>query len=217
MVSLIGHYKQLHGNADRVAIHCTVQRPALSGLELLVTFAKHVGVSEIMLASVSAQKNPRLSLCGQDSEVLKALSMISNAAAKTGVRVIAATQFAGLPQNTPDLPHCIHPWSYAYINVDGEVGFCDHLIGPYSASYLIGDLRTSTFHDIWNCDKWQELRREHLGARRQGAPLFKKCSWCYQHRYIDFEDTFVPEFAKRKVYVSPMSDESWRQTGDADC
>jgi radical SAM protein with 4Fe4S-binding SPASM domain len=212
---LVRHYKNLRGTADRVAIHCTVQKPALDGLESIVDFAARVGISEIILASVSAPKKPQISLCGHDAEVQKALALISHAAARTGVRVIAATQFAGLPQNGPDLPHCIHPWSYAYINVNGEVGFCDHLIGPYAASYLVGDLRRSSFHEIWNSDKWQDLRKEHVGARRESAPLFKKCSWCYQHRYIDFEDAFIAECAERKVYVSAKPNEIVRHAEDA--
>jgi MoaA/NifB/PqqE/SkfB family radical SAM enzyme len=204
---LAEQYKLLHGTADRLTIHCTVQQPSLEGLELIVDLASRVGISEVMLASVSAPKKPHISLCGHDAEVQKALLLISRAAAKTGVRVIAATQFSGLPQNEPDLPHCIHPWSYAYINVDGKVGFCDHLIGPYAAAYLVGDLEISTFRDIWNGEKWQELRREHVGARRESAPLFKKCAWCYKHRYIDFEDSFLPEYAERKVYISPKPNE----------
>ena len=200
--TLVNKYRESHGNADRIMLICTVQRPALKTLESLVTLAAEVGVPEIQLARVSASSKPHLSLCGQDEEVVAALQLMRSAGLREGVRVIAATHFAGLPENQPSIPPCIHPWTYAYVNVDGLVGFCDHLIGPSNQNYLIGDLRVSGFNEIWNSDQWQELRREHRGPRRADAARFAHCDWCYRNRFVEFEDTFFPELVSMKVNLS---------------
>lgn len=199
---LVNQYRALYGNSERIVLNCTVQRPALATLESLVTFAAEVGVPEIRLASVSAARKPHLSLCGRDEAVAAALQLLGSAGRREGIRVVAATHFAGLPENQAGIPACIHPWTYACINVDGLVGFCDHLIGPFARKYLIGNLRVSSFSEIWNSDQWQELRREHLGPRRVEAALFSHCDWCYRKRFVEFEDMFFPELASSKVKLS---------------
>ncbi len=198
---LVREYRDYHGSSDRIAINCTVQRPALPSLESMVTFAAEVGVSEIRLASVSSTK-AHLSLCGCDEDVLTALRSVQSVARRHEVRVIAATHFAGLPEREPNASACIRPWSFASVDVDGSVGFCDHLIGPFARKYLMGSLWRSSFSEIWNSAQWQELRREHVGSRRADAPLFSHCDWCYRKRFIDFEDFFVPKLAAHKIDIT---------------
>ena len=199
--SLVNQYHALHGNAEKIVLNCTVQRPALSTLGSLVTFAAEVGVLEIRLAAVSSNK-PHLSLRGCDAAVINALRSMRTASERHGIRVVATTQFAGMPENGSDTSACIRPWTSACVNVDGSVSFCDHLIGPFAKKYVIGDLRVSSFGEIWNSDQWQGLRREHSGARRAAAPLFSHCDWCYRKRFVEFEDQFLPELAASKVMLS---------------
>ncbi len=202
LVTLVKLYRAIHGSAERITLFCTVQRPALKTLESLVFFAAEVGVSEIRLAKVTAPKKPHLSLCGQDEAVIAALESVQNAARRNGIKVLVATHFAGLPENQHGIPSCIHPWTYAYINVRGEVGFCDHLIGPFARKLLMGDLNNTCFNKIWNSSRWQDLRREHLGPRRAEAPLFAHCDWCYRNRFVEFEDLFFSELAGSKIMLS---------------
>jgi len=199
---LVSQCRALHGNSDRIVLNCTVQAPALATLESLVTFAAEVGVPEVRLASVSASKKPHLSLCGRDEDVAAALQLVQRTGEQHGIRVVAATHFAGLPESDPHKMACLRPWSFACVNVDGLVGFCDHLIGPFARKYLIGDLRVSGFTEIWNSDQWQELRREHRGPRRAGAEMFSHCDWCYRKRFVEFEDLFLPELGPAKINLS---------------
>lgn len=198
---LVGQYNALHGNSNRIILYCTVQRPALASLESLIAFAADVGISEVRLARVSTTK-PHLSLNGCDEKVTAALQSVQLAAKSHGIQVVLATHFEGLPECEPGKPACIRPWSFASINVEGFVGFCDHLIGPFARKYLMGDLKVSKFEETWNSDQWQGLRLEHLQERREDAALFSHCDWCYRKRFIDFEDQFLPELAKSKVLLS---------------
>lgn len=195
-------YTSRHGTAKRIVLNCTVQRPALPTLASLIELASEVGVQEVRLARVSTSESSPLSLAACDKEVSDALGATQIAAREHGVRVFASTRFAGFPDNPQDMPACIHPWAYAFVDMNGLVGFCDHLIGPANRKYLIGDLQCSSFAEIWNSDEWQQLRAEHLGARRSAAPLFEHCAWCYRNRYVEFEDLLVPELASAKVCLA---------------
>ena len=197
---LVKQYLTLYGNTNRIVIYCTVQQPALATLDSLITFASEVGVHEVRIATVITKK-PHLSLSGCDESVERALKSVEIAAQRHGIRVVIATHFAGLPECKSNKRACIRPWSFACINVGGYVTFCDHLIGPSAQKYIIGDLRTNSFQEIWNSESWQELRREHWIDRRAGAPLFLHCDWCYRKRFVEFEDQFFPDLATSKVIL----------------
>ncbi|MFM6245647.1 MAG: SPASM domain-containing protein, partial [Dolichospermum sp.] len=63
-------------------------------------------------------------------------------------------------------------------------------MGKNSKNYHLGHINESSFEQVWNGDKWQTLRQEHLSHLCPDAPYFKECSWCYKNRYIDFEHFF---------------------------
>ncbi|KPI18401.1 Radical SAM domain protein [Actinobacteria bacterium OK074] len=92
----------------------------------------------------------------------------------------------------PDMirrPACMHPWSYAYVRYNGQVGFCDHLIGGDS-DYTFGSLAENGFEDIWNGPQWQGLRAAHVSG--DIPEDYMPCRWTYAQRYIDFEHLLHP-------------------------
>jgi len=109
---------------------------------------------------------------------------------------------AGLPNR------CSHPWEYCYIDYAGNVGYCDHLIGH--SALMLGNLASSTFDEIWNGSKFLELRTLHVNARKGGTDelnsLFPHCNWCYQRRYVDFEDETNIEANARLISTNSTHD-----------
>lgn len=89
-------------------------------------------------------------------------------------------------------PPCIHPWSYAYVNYNGGVGFCDHLIG--NPQFVLGSLKDHSFEEIWNGDEWAALRGSHLTGDIEDR--FAPCRYSYAQRYVDFEDRVYPDRAR---------------------
>ena len=55
------------------------------------------------------------------------------------------------PSDLP--PPCLHPWTSVSINEKGQVYPC------CQSNLLLGDLRTSSFEEIWNGRRYQRLRR----------------------------------------------------------
>lgn len=199
---LADEYTKRFGGTERLHITTTVQRPALQSLPNIVDFAADHGVKEVRLFTVTVEPGSLLEIEGKKSEVDISIKETAARAKHRGVRLVAGTRLGSMPQNQLDIPSCIHPWAYAYISYSGAVGFCDHLVGIPGEPYLIGDLCSEMFEEIWNGPPWQALRREHLKSRSEHAALFQECAWCYKNRYIDFEHYFDPEAEERIVVLS---------------
>lgn len=190
-----------HGNADRIHLTTTVQRPSLGDLEAVVDFAADLGVPEIRFFGVTVPEDSPLDLAGAEAETDAMLARAVRRAEARGVRLLAGTRLGSMPENPAGIPACLHPWAYTYVAYDGSVGFCDHLIGPEGKPYLLGSLAESSFEEIWNGPAWTALRAEHVGARDPGAPRFHECAWCYRHRSVDFEHLFDPAAAAHRTWL----------------
>ena len=190
------------GHSRNVEILTAVQRPALTGLPDLIDHVATCGVKDVKLFSVMVDEMSELGLAGHDGEVDEALRRAAERARAVGVRLVAGTQMGNLPDNRPTIPMCVHPWAYAYVAYNGDVSFCDHLIGPGNEEYVLGNLYKSRFVDIWNGPALRLIREEHLGARRAVASKFAHCAWCYKKKYVDFEQLFEPRYVGEIVHLS---------------
>lgn len=192
-------YEQYQGNTDNISLHATVQYPALNTLQLLIPFASYYSIKQLGLFPVEINQESILSLDHREAEVNAMLLKISSLSKEHNVNVFIGSKMGCLPKNPLNTPTCIHPWSYCYIAYNGKVGFCDHLIGPEYDDILVGDLNLNSFSEIWNSVQWQDLRLNHIKERNKSNHNFEHCSWCYENKYIDFEDIFDSSLVKRKL------------------
>ena len=191
--ALVNTYRNYDAPVDRIVMTCTVTEPSLPYLSDLAAFAIEMGIQELRLFEVFAEAGSTLSLSGADAKVDAALAAMSDYVTGKPLRVVIGSRLGTMPLRDVNEAACLHPWSYALFAYDGGVGFCDHLNGPEGEEYILGSLHNSSFEDIWNGSAWQELRREHVGARRKTADNFQECDWCYKHRLIDFEHMFTSD------------------------
>jgi radical SAM protein with 4Fe4S-binding SPASM domain len=106
----------------------------------------------------------------------------------------APTEGLALPELVKPVP-CMHPWSYAYVDHRGNVGFCDHLIGE--PKHVFESVLDKPFAEIWNGPDFVQLRTAHRGGTLPDR--FAECRWCYRQRYVDFEERFHDKYATRRV------------------
>lgn len=197
-------YRQ-RGLEERLCAYVACQQPAIEELPALLDLLADAGVTRMLLAPVRVAPDSPLSLCGTGVRLQELLCHVRERATVLGIEVgLAASLFEGHWPREDSTP-CSHPWYYCYLAYDGRVGFCDHLMGPHGDPYIMGDLRKSSFRQIWNSPAWQQLRAEHLGLRREEAPLFAECSWCYRNRHIDFEHVLDPELADARTLLTSNS------------
>lgn len=168
----------------------------LDDLENVVTLAARHDVRKVIL--FPAQSNlDEWALASDEDRVRKAYDRVTARGRVEGVEVqlgAAPTEGLVLPELVKQAP-CMHPWSYAYINHGGSVGFCDHLIGE--SRYVFASLYERSFEDIWNGPEWQDLRKRHLTGDLDGS--YPDCQWCYRQRYVDFEHEMNPLYGERRV------------------
>lgn len=177
----------------------TVQGVALGEMAEIVKMASDFGVSQIHFQSVTLPSDDPENLSNYADRLPQVYQNIIELGTTFGIETRFNTSLVESLANTEAAAkRCTHPWMYFYVNHQGEVSFCDHLIGIPAKEYLIGDLRQSSFKEIWNSPKYQELRRQHLGWR-DGISDFHECNWCYRNRYIDFDELSYPPYAKHIV------------------
>lgn len=204
---LVTFYRERGLSTDLLHLICTVQRPAVDHLGHVADLAARLGIPEVRYFEATVHAESPLSLAGVSAanELDHALVTASECARATGVRLFAGTRLGSAHESPPGGPACIHPWAYATVAYDGQVGFCDHLIGSDGDPYLLGSLDRMSFEEIWNGPEWQELRREHVTARRALADRFRECVWCYRNRYVDFEHLFDPAAEARRVTIEQLA------------
>jgi MoaA/NifB/PqqE/SkfB family radical SAM enzyme len=191
------------GHSRNLTLLVAVQQPAIEGLPGLVDYAADNGIVQLRLFSVTTDSDSPLSIANESVAIDRALIEVAARARARGVHVVAGTKLGSTPSSPTMIEACIHPWAYCYVSYLGEVGFCDHLIGPGNAEYIVGDLREMTFGEIWNGPKMIDLRQEHLSGRDASANLFSHCAWCYKNKNTDFEHQF--DASAEKAIVSLTS------------
>jgi radical SAM protein with 4Fe4S-binding SPASM domain len=194
-------YQRL-GIIDRLNIYVTCQRPALGTLERVVDWASDHGVRYVRFAPVGSNA-VSLSISSSETVVRTALDRIRSRALARNLDVsVTASLIEGMFPNHEASP-CLHPWMWCYIAYDGGIGFCDHLVG--ADHYTLGSILQTPFDEIWNGKGWVELRREHVGDRREGAAYFHECAWCYRNRHVDCENIVEPRAEKHRLRLTAIS------------
>ncbi|NJQ03067.1 radical SAM protein [Streptomyces zingiberis] len=190
---------------DNVHLNVVVQEAALEELSQIVTLAGRLGF-RVHLNPVTLGHDDPDNLRFHRDRLAASLAETARVAEETGteVRIDAALDEAwALTEHTAKT--CTHPWMYCYFNYAGKVGFCDHLIGQPGESYLLGDLRTASFEEIWNGPSYRRLRAEHAAWEEGLSERFEECNWCYRNRYVDFDPETHPGYESHVVRLTPAN------------
>lgn len=99
--------------------------------------------------------------------------------------------------NIPSKTFCILPWIHIYANADGNVLPC--CIGDYNKP--IGNLRNSSPIEIWNNDKYKQLRRNMLLGNKS-----PECSACYKTEAMGVQSFRENSNKDYKKYISLARD-----------
>ncbi len=87
-----------------------------------------------------------------------------------------------VPKKLPEkkFPCCVFPWSALTVCYDGQVSYC--FVEPRENNFM-GDLRTQTFQEIWNCTKYIQFRNMMTDKRfnelMDNEFHCKECSWLW--------------------------------------
>jgi radical SAM protein with 4Fe4S-binding SPASM domain len=190
-------YRDKHSAPKKsVSLLAVVSRDNLRDIANLPALAARLGIMKVSLFPIQAARNDPRHLLSTIEQVKRSLDAVREQAALHGVEVhLGAAMDSGLAIPEALMQCCIHPWTHAYIDYIGRVGFCDHLIG--SPQFTFGSISNNEFSKVWNNNLFQGVRAAHGSRHLTGA--CSPCRWCYDQRYVDFEDVIYPELAANKV------------------
>lgn len=83
-------------------------------------------------------------------------------------------------QGAFDKEKCILPWTSSYISANGDVVPCCYLVNdsltlPEGRRPVMGNIERQGWKDIWNGDKYREMRR----SIKRGERPYPACKTCY--------------------------------------
>lgn len=183
IIDNLAYIARVHPQPEMLSVLCTVQTPALASLPQLPALLAELGIHQLHFASVSS-KNPELALDFHSAFAQEQVRQTIANCQRFQVTPTLTTSLPGMP--VPPMPRCMRPWTTMMVNVSGQIGYCDHLIGPFAESQLLGHLSEGA-HAVWNNDRWQKIRAQHVLR----TPPFKKCIKCYRDKGADFEPTWL--------------------------
>jgi radical SAM protein with 4Fe4S-binding SPASM domain len=171
-------------------------------LEEIVRLAARSGVHRVVFQPVKVPQGSELSLEAEVKRLRKSLVNAAEAGRDYGVTCLAGASLHPELVDSEFLPTaCSNPWSHVVVSYDGELIFCDHLIGH--ADHSVGNIMSAPFESIWNGWAMARLRLAHVEAERsRDVGRFKKCTWCYANRYGETEA--APCGASDRTYDLPV-------------
>jgi MoaA/NifB/PqqE/SkfB family radical SAM enzyme len=182
------------GAALRVSINTTVAHETLETLDRMVDVAEELGVDAIglnhLMYSTPAERDETLRLIGETDPAIISTFItpdpgITPDQVRTGVAALAAKcrarniLFDYRPKvhaplmdeyytpGTPLAGRCLYPFLQARVSFSGKVFFCPFI------RVEVGDLTHSTLQDVWNSERYVDMRRRLL---QHG--LFPVCRRC---------------------------------------
>ena len=183
IIDNLAYLARTHPHPEMLSVLCTVQTPALASLPQLPELLARLGIHQLHLASVSS-KNAELALDFNSPFAQEQVRQTMANCHRLQVTPTLTTSLPGIP--VLPMPQCMRPWTTMYVNVSGQIGYCDHLIGPFAQSQLLGHLSDGALA-VWNNEPWQKIRTRHVLR----SPQFKKCVRCYREKGVDFEPMWL--------------------------
>ncbi len=72
---------------------------------------------------------------------------------------------------------CLKLWNTSIVLADGRLVTCN---GKYDAQLVMGDTQTSSIREIWEGEKYRDVRQKHLDGRAHEVPVCGECGDGYQ-------------------------------------
>jgi len=183
---LIQDYSKKNKIQNRVYFVVTVQSYNIDEISEIIKIARKYGIKKVELSPVILpyESHP-CSLVHVKEKVKPNIKKALALGKKIGVDVSLIGTF-GLGKQEKEtghilMPRCPRPWSWLYINYDGKIGPCNHLMDPL---FVLGDLSKAGRNGKGGFET--ELNNESnqfMRAIIHTPYRYKSCEWCFQNRY----------------------------------
>jgi radical SAM protein with 4Fe4S-binding SPASM domain len=76
---------------------------------------------------------------------------------------------------------CCNLWTQLTVLSSGKVALC---CMDYDGKVILGDLGQQTITEVWNSERFVEMRRLHLAGKGNSIPICKNCDLLFESAYI---------------------------------
>jgi len=156
--TLVAKKRELHAERPLINLRFLVMKHNEHEVPRLKELAKSLGVDVLSLKTL----NPY----GSEAELLPE---------NPGYRRFRYADNGLTPLRRVHNP-CKSLWNMPAIHWDGTVALCTF---DYKEEYVLGDLRSSSFRDIWQGAEYRQVRRQ-FRANWEKIALCKECSFAYE-------------------------------------
>ncbi len=203
--NLVTVRRKLNKGKPRIDFHAAILRQNLEQLPDLINLSTNIGVDAVGLAYgyTHSFMDPDWSVFWSQekcNEILKNARLLADRL-KIGFNAPASfsddTKIISIPAR-----YCHYLFEWTYIDPRGKVFPC--CIGTYE----VGDLKDSSFTDIWYGGKYSELRSTYNTA----TPAYSKCSSCYITSVWnpdDYKSHFHPDhwdYVEKRISLLPKKE-----------
>jgi MoaA/NifB/PqqE/SkfB family radical SAM enzyme len=175
-----------------------LQEKNLGQLVKIIEFAKRHKIEDIRISPLGADPSCPYLLCHHRHKTVEALKEAVSVAKKEGISLqLGFSLFDDFYFKEKAFDVCCHPWLYSYLDHEGNVGFCDHILTIGKSNYL-GNILVDKKNKIWNGKRIKKIRKIH--ALRKDTKMISNCARCYKGgRYADHEQDINEMFMKWEV------------------
>jgi len=174
---------------------CPFQKKNLNAVEGIFELADTYGISEIAFGPLLSYLYDVNSLANNKYDTYRVFKKITKLAKKNQINVqLVLSPFGESTNRDIAFNTCCHPWMYCQVMYDGDVIFCDHLVGDSHKKRVLGNVRDSK-DSVWNGSVAQKFRKCHF--TRPHNELMEPCNDCYKKgRYSDHEHELSDSFSR---------------------
>jgi len=195
-------YKSIRGPAANYALAVENIHNLLKVKEEHGGKTPHITIAIILMKATEKQVagfRKKWTLPGVDKVMVKSFSIFGS---NENFLDYATEESANHIRKNPLVYPCRLPWESVVVMWDGKVVPCCY---DYDAKYVLGNLNTDGLEEIWNGEKMQELRRQHITSEFKDNPFCGKCKERYGNPGFDQPIEFLKEgvrFALRRLEKS---------------
>lgn len=78
---------------------------------------------------------------------------------------------------------CTRIWEAIQVMSNGKVVLC---CVDFDGKVVVGDMKKQSIKDIWNSNKFRQLRLTHLKNQADKISICQTCSWLYRHNRVNW-------------------------------
>lgn len=156
--------QQQRGRTLNIGMNVVVSKQNLHEMGDILRLARELGIGSVYFLEMIPVDKIAIDLCPSATELSAAHQELVELAADLGLKATCFFRQDIVPPKTP--PHCLQPWDYMFIRVNGDVAPCAALFGS-DKGIVVGNILKQDFGTIWLGESYRKFRRASVSGTNE--------------------------------------------------